>query len=61
MNRKILLKSRPNGMPDETNFEITEAVVSQPKDGELLLKAVYISVDPYMRGRLKWENQYTGE
>lgn len=58
MNRKILLKSRPNGMPDETNFEITEAVVSQPKDGELLLKAVYISVDPYMRGRMSDAKSY---
>ena len=58
MNRKILLKSRPSGLPNETNFEITEAVVSDLKDGELLLKALYISVDPYMRGRMSDAKSY---
>ena len=58
MNRKILLKSRPNGMPDAKNFEITETTVSDPKEGELLLKALYISVDPYMRGRMSDAKSY---
>lgn len=58
MNRKILLKSRPNGVPSENNFEITEAVVPQLKDGELLLKTLYISVDPYMRGRMSDAKSY---
>ncbi len=58
MNRKILLKSRPNGIPSENNFEITDAVVPQLKDGELLLKALYISVDPYMRGRMSDAKSY---
>lgn len=58
MNRKILLKSRPSGLPDKTNFEITDAVVSDLKDGELLLKAIYISVDPYMRGRMSDAKSY---
>lgn len=58
MNRKILLKSRPIGLPNETNFEITEAVVPDLKEGELLLKALYISVDPYMRGRMSDAKSY---
>lgn len=58
MNRKILLKSRPNGMPDKSNFEITDAFVPELKDGELLLKALYISVDPYMRGRMSDAKSY---
>jgi NADPH-dependent curcumin reductase CurA len=58
MNRKILLKSRPNGMPDANNFEITEATAPDPKDGELRIKALYISVDPYMRGRMSDAKSY---
>ena len=58
MNRKILLKSRPNGLPNENNFEITEAIVLDLKKGELLLKALYISVDPYMRGRMSDAKSY---
>jgi NADPH-dependent curcumin reductase CurA len=58
MNRKILLKSRPNGLPTADNFEIAEAVTAGPKDGELLLKALYISVDPYMRGRMSDAKSY---
>ena len=58
MNRKILLKSRPNGLPNENNFEITEANVPNLKDGELLLKSLYISVDPYMRGRMSDAKSY---
>lgn len=58
MNRKILLKSRPNGLPNENNFEIAEAIVPNLKDGELLLKALYISVDPYMRGRMSDAKSY---
>ncbi len=58
MNRKILLKSRPNGIPNVNNFEITEAVLPDLKEGELLLKALYISVDPYMRGRMSDAKSY---
>ncbi|MEQ1865222.1 MAG: NADP-dependent oxidoreductase [Micropepsaceae bacterium] len=49
---EIRLKSRPAGMPTEANFEYVEAAVAQPKDGEVLVRNVWMSVDPYMRGRM---------
>jgi len=58
MNRQIILKSRPTGIPLKSNFEITEITTPSPQDGELLLKALYISVDPYMRGRMSEAKSY---
>jgi NADPH-dependent curcumin reductase CurA len=52
MNKQILLKSRPVGKPTIDNFDIVDAPTVEVKDGELLVKAKYISVDPYMRGRM---------
>ena len=49
---EIRLKSRPEGMPTEANFEYVEAAVREPKDGEVLVRNVWMSVDPYMRGRM---------
>ncbi|MFA5973843.1 MAG: NADP-dependent oxidoreductase [Lentimicrobiaceae bacterium] len=58
MNRQIILKSRPKGMPTATNFELTEVPVPSMKEGELLVKALYISVDPYMRSRMSDAKSY---
>lgn len=58
MNRQIILKSRPVGMPSTANFELTEAPVPAPGEGELLVKALYISVDPYMRSRMSDAKSY---
>jgi NADPH:quinone reductase len=52
MNRQIVLKSRPVGMPGVDNFIITEAPEQVVQHGELLIKPKFISVDPYMRGRM---------
>ena len=52
MNRQILLKSRPVGMPAADNFEITEAPVPTPADGDVVRRTTYLSLDPYMRGRM---------
>lgn len=48
MNKQVLLKSRPTGKPAARNFEIAEAPSESTKEGELLVKAKYISVDPYI-------------
>ncbi|WP_439883200.1 NADP-dependent oxidoreductase [Pontibacter sp. MBLB2868] len=56
--KRILLKSRPKGMPDESNFQLEEQELKGPENGELLLKALYISVDPYMRGRMSDAKSY---
>ncbi len=58
MNREILLKSRLVGKPTAENFEIVKAPAITLNNGELLLKAKYISVDPYMRGRMSDAKSY---
>jgi NADPH-dependent curcumin reductase len=52
MNRQIRLKSRPTGMPTADNFEITEAPIPTPADGDVVRRTTYLSLDPYMRGRM---------
>ncbi|GHA35415.1 putative NADP-dependent oxidoreductase YfmJ [Salinimicrobium marinum] len=58
MNKSILFVNRPKGKPSLDDFKIVEEDDPQPGDGELLLKSVYISVDPYLRGRMRDEESY---
>lgn len=51
-NRRIHLASRPHGAPTPDNFRLENAPVPSPEDGQLLLRTVYLSLDPYMRGRM---------
>lgn len=51
-NRRIVLASRPHGAPTEDNFRIEHQHVPQPAEGEVLLRTVWLSLDPYMRGRM---------
>lgn len=57
-NRKILLASRPKGMPDESHFEFIEEEVPSLQEGEVLIQSMYLSVDPYMRGRMSAAKSY---
>lgn len=57
-NKQILLASRPAGMPTLENFKLIEAPMPQPQDGEVLLRTLYLSVDPYMRGRMSDRKSY---
>ena len=52
MNRQVLLKRRPNGMPVPDDFAIVEGPLPEPGDGQVLLRGIYLSLDPYMRGRI---------
>lgn len=52
VNRRIVLASRPHGAPTPQNFRLERAPVPQPGAGEVLLRTVYLSLDPYMRGRM---------
>ena len=52
MNRQIRLKSRPEGMPSADNFEIVDAPMPPVSDGDVLRRTTYLSLDPYMRGRM---------
>jgi len=47
-----VLASRPKGAPLEENFRIEEEVVAPIEDGQVLLRTIYLSLDPYMRGRM---------
>ena len=55
MNRQILFKSRPEGMPAESNFEVVQSAMPQ---GDVVRQTVYLSVDPYMRGRMSDQKSY---
>ena len=51
-SREIHLKSRPVGMPKEDNFELVTLALVDPKENEILVQNLWMSVDPYMRGRM---------
>ena len=58
VNRQILLKSRPEGAPSLGNFELTETPTPEPGEGEVLMRIIYLSLDPYMRGRMSAAKSY---
>ena len=58
MNRQITLASRPVGYPKESDFNVVEVSIPKPEDGEVLVKTIYLSVDPYMRGRINAAKSY---
>jgi NADPH-dependent curcumin reductase CurA len=51
-NRQVLLASRPVGAPKPDNFSIVETPIPELVEGQVLLKTLYLSLDPYMRGRM---------
>jgi NADPH:quinone reductase len=57
-NKQILLVKRPLGMPDESCFKLVDAPVPGPESGQVLIKTIYLSVDPYMRGRMRARKSY---
>jgi NADPH-dependent curcumin reductase CurA len=58
MNRQFLLVSRPTGEPTPANFKLVESPLPEPKDGEVLVRHHYLSLDPYMRGRMNEGKNY---
>jgi NADPH-dependent curcumin reductase len=57
-NRRVLLKSRPVGEPKPTDFEIADSPVPKLQDGEILVRTIWLSLDPYMRGRMNDVKSY---
>ena len=57
--KQIVLASRPKGMPTTENFRFEEVELPALQPGEVLLKGLYYSVDPYMRGRMNDAKSYT--
>lgn len=58
VNRQFVLASRPVGMPKESDLRMIETPVPVLREGEVLLRALYLSVDPYMRGRMNAAKSY---
>ena len=52
MNRQVVLASRPEGEPTAATFRIVDAPLPAPADGEVLVRNLWLSIDPYMRTRL---------
>jgi NADPH:quinone reductase len=57
-NKEIRLASRPAGLPTLDNFQFVEAEVPKPSSDEVLVRMLYISVDPYLRGRMREGKSY---
>ncbi len=51
-NRQITLAARPEGFPKDSDFKLVETTLQAPGEGEFLVQVHYLSVDPYMRGRM---------
>jgi NADPH:quinone reductase len=58
MTKQIVLASKPNGMPTLANFRVEDNGLPEFKDGNVFLKGLYYSVDPYMRGRMSDAKSY---
>jgi len=58
MNQQILLKSRPVGEPTESDFALVETAIPEPGEAEVLNRTIYLSLDPYMRGRMSDRESY---
>ncbi|SEK33365.1 hypothetical protein SAMN04487910_0279 [Aquimarina amphilecti] len=58
MNKQIILKNRPEGLPDNNTWELQENPIPEPKEGEVLIKHHYISLDPAMRGWMREGKSY---
>ncbi len=58
VNRLIALASRPVGLPRVSDFELVYSAVPSPGPGEVLVRSVYLSLDPYMRGRMNGADSY---
>ncbi|MFC5550027.1 NADP-dependent oxidoreductase [Massilia aerilata] len=51
-NRRFVLQQRPHGSPDANTFRLEEQPVPAPQEGQVLLRTLFLSLDPYMRGRI---------
>ena len=52
INRRIVLNARPRGAPSAEDFRVEDDPVPTPEAGQVLLRTLYLSLDPYMRGRM---------
>jgi NADPH-dependent curcumin reductase CurA len=60
-NKRVVLASRPKGWVSEDNFRIETAPVPRPREGEVLVRNLWLSLDPYMRGRMNDVKSYAAK
>jgi NADPH-dependent curcumin reductase len=60
-NKQVLLAARPTGAPKESDFRVVEAELGDPGDGQVLVKNLWLSLDPYMRGRMNDAKSYAAK
>jgi NADPH-dependent curcumin reductase CurA len=60
VSREVVLAARPQGLPRESDFELRESADASPAEGEVLVRNVFVSVDPYMRSRMTGIRTYVG-
>ena len=60
-NLQVLLASRPTGWVKESDFRIVETEIPAPAEGQVLIKNIYLSLDPYMRGRMNDQRSYAAK
>ena len=58
INRQIIFIKRPDGMPNESCFKLVSASIPKPEEGQLLVRTRFISIDPYVRGRMNDRKSY---
>lgn len=58
MNKQVLLAARPEGWVKESDFRVVDSPMPRPGDGEILVRSLYLSLDPYMRGRMNAARSY---
>ena len=58
INRQIKLLARPANYPRESDFDLVESPIPEPREGEVLVKAIWLSLDPYQRGRMRASHPY---
>ncbi len=57
-NRQIILAKRPTGMPGDDNLQLQEGTAPEVGEGQVLVRTIYLSLDPYMRGRMSAAKSY---
>jgi NADPH-dependent curcumin reductase CurA len=60
VTREVVLAARPQGVPSESDFALRETPTPDPGEGEVLVRNVFVSVDPYMRSRMSGIRTYVG-
>ena len=58
LNRQFQLSARPANYPKESDFDLVESPVPEPREGEVLVQALWLSLDPYQRGRMRASHPY---